>query len=92
MKQPQGNSGDITTINLRNNMKVVVVSELYNIAGKFEKAIWRKRNVSFIYNSRRDAARWHNLRNCHYQFIDDDENVIREVNNAKLDGYGRRMS
>lgn len=75
-----------------NKMKVVVESELYNVAGSFKKAVWRKGNVGIIYNSRKEAARWHNMKNCHYQFIDDDENVIREVNNAELDCYGRRMN
>lgn len=75
-----------------NKMKVVVQSELCNVAGRFKKAIWRRRDVSFIYNSAKEAARWHNLKNCNYYFIDNEENVIREVNNARLDGYGRRMS
>lgn len=71
-------------------MRVLVNYKLVNIAPKFNKVIWTKTNVATIYPSARDAKKHHNLTNCCYQFLDENDNVVRTVDNAKLDAYGRR--
>lgn len=73
-------------------MEVTVKYELRNIAPRFSKAIWRKYNVGMSYESVTEARKHHNLSNCCYEVFDKRGNIVRTVNNAKIDNYGRRMS
>lgn len=71
-------------------MEVIVEYELSNVAPRFKRAIWVKRYVGIVYDSAKEAKKYHNLQNCTYKYVDDNNNTIRTFNNAKLDGYGRR--
>lgn len=77
-------------------MEILIISELKNIAPRFSRAIWRKNEVGEIYSSAKKAKVFHNLRNCHYKYVRFDqygnEVIMREINNAKLDPYGNRVS
>lgn len=73
-------------------MKIIVKTELKNVARRFKKASWREYVVNRIYNSAKEAKRYHNLRNCNYEYISDEDEVIKAYNNAKLDCYGRRYN
>lgn len=72
-------------------MKVIILSELQNVAPRFKRAIWRKRNVNRVFNSAKEAAKYYNLRNCNYDFEDEDGEIIRSVRNGLLDAYGKRI-
>lgn len=77
-------------------MEVKILSELKNIAPRFNHAIWRKYQVNESFASAKKANVFHNLRNCHYKYVKYDsfggEIVIREINNARLDSYGNRLN
>lgn len=72
-------------------MRVIILSELQNVAPRFKRAIWRKRNVNRVFTFAKEAARYYNLRNCNYDFEDDDGDIVKSVRNARLDGYGNRI-
>lgn len=72
-------------------MKVIILSELQNLAPRFKRAIWRKREVNRIFSSAKEAGKYYNLRNCNYEFENEDGEIIRSVRNAKLDAYGKRI-
>lgn len=72
-------------------MKVIILSELQNVAPRFSRAIWRKRNVNRVFNSAKEAKKYYNLRNCNYDFEDEDGEIIRSVRNGVLDAYGNRI-
>lgn len=72
-------------------MKIVIDSQLINVASRFRRAIWRERRVGLSFKSARAARAYgYNLDNCNYYYEDEDGNEIRRYSNAKLDGYGRR--
>lgn len=74
-------------------MKVLIESKLVNVAGLFRPAIWRLQEVNRIYPSVKAArAAGHNMKNCNYCLLDNDEREIRWIYNGKLDGYGRRYN
>lgn len=72
-------------------MKVIILRELQNVAPRFKRAIWRKREVNRIFDSAKEAEKYYNLRNCNYDFEDEDGNIVKSVRNAKLDAYGNRI-
>lgn len=72
-------------------MRVIILSELQNVAPRFRRAIWRKREVNRIFASAKEAGKYYNLRNCNYDFEDEDGNIVKSVRNARLDGYGNRI-
>lgn len=75
------------------NTIVVIDEVLTNIAPRFSQAIWRQRFDGHIFSTYKEAReKGYNLKNCNYHFEDEDGNIIRRVNNAKLDGYGRRYN
>lgn len=71
-------------------MRVFVKTKILNISPKFKKAIFKKVEVNRVYNSVKEARKFHNLINCNYSIINDHDVEIRVHNNAKIDGYGRR--
>lgn len=73
-------------------MKIYIKSELKNIAPRFNKAIWRKYNIMREYASSKEARKFHNLKNCCYEYKDKDDNVIRSINHARIDAYGTRFN
>lgn len=77
-------------------MEILIISELKNIAPRFSRAIWRKNEVNKVFASAKKAKVFHNLKNCYYKYVRLDqygnEATIREINNAKLDSYGNRVS
>ena len=72
-------------------MKIIILSELQNVAPRFKSAIWRKREVNRIFNSAKEAAKYYNLRNCNYDFENEAGEIIRSVRNGVLDAYGNRI-
>ena len=75
------------------NYTVVLESELVNVAPRFQKAIYQLESVDYHFDSVKAMRRaGYNPANCNYRFEDEDGEVIREVYNAKLDGYGRRYN
>lgn len=73
-------------------MEVTVKYEIRNIAPRFSKAIWRKYEVGRIFPSVKEAKKSYNLRNCCYELCSSTGEIVRVVNNARIDSYGRRMS
>lgn len=72
-------------------MRVIILSELKNVAPRFKCAIWRKKEVNRIFSSAKEAGKYYNLRNCNYVFENEDGEVIRSVRNGLLDAYGKRI-
>lgn len=72
-------------------MKVIILSELQNVAPRFRRSIWRQKEVNRIFSSAKEAGKYYNLRNCNYEFEDEDGNIVKSVRNAKLDAYGKRI-
>lgn len=72
-------------------MRVIILSELQNVAPRFSRAIWRKKEVNRIFASAKEAAKYYNLRNCNYDFENEAGEIVKSVRNAKLDGYGNRI-
>lgn len=72
-------------------MKVIILSELQNVAPRFRRAIWRKKEVNRIFPSAKEAGKYYNLRNCNYDFENEAGEIVRSVRNARLDGYGNRI-
>lgn len=72
-------------------MRIIILSELQNVAPRFKRAIWRKKEVNRIFSSAKEAGKYYNLKNCNYEFEDSDGRVIRRVLNARLDSYGNRI-
>ena len=73
-------------------MKILVISELKNVNGKFKPAIWRQYDVNRYYKSAKEASKYHSLKNCEYQYEGEDGKVTAYYNNAKLDAYGTRYN
>ena len=75
-------------------MKVIVRlnSVLRNVAPRFHRAIWREYEVDKYYDSVAAMGKEHNVKNCNYQFEDENEKVLRIVRNGKIDGYGTRYN
>jgi len=73
---------------------VTVEKELKNVAPKFKKAIWKEYFPGECFTSVRKAAKHYNLKNCRYTIVTDTIKgmTYRLVNNAKIDGYGRRYN
>ena len=67
-------------------------TELKNIALRFHKPIWREYEVNIYYKSVSEMAKIHNIKNCNYQFEDENGNVLRVVRNGKIDAYGTRYN
>lgn len=72
-------------------MKVIIISVLCNIAPRFRRAIWRKKEVNRIFSSAKEAGKYYNLRNCNYNFENEAGEIIRSVRNGVLDAYGNRV-
>lgn len=72
-------------------MKVIILSELQNVAPRFRMAIWRKKEVNRIFSSAKEAEKYYNLRNCNYDFENEAGEIVKSVRNAKLDAYGKRI-
>lgn len=72
-------------------MKVIILERLENVAPRFQRAIWRKREVNRTFASAREAGKYYNLKNCNYNFEDKAGNIVKSVRNAMLDGYGNRI-
>lgn len=63
-----------------------------NVAPRFHRTIWREYEVNKYYDSVADMAKEHNVKNCNYQFEDENENIIKVVRNGKIDCYGKRYN
>lgn len=50
-------------------MKIIIDSELINVAPRFSRAAWRRCRVGKEYASAKAARAYHNLNNCDYRFI-----------------------
>ena len=61
---------------------------LRNVAPRFHRTIWREYEVDNYYNSVADMRKEHNIKNCNYQFEDENENILKVVRNGKIDAYG----
>ena len=72
-------------------MRVIVLSELQNVAPHFRRAIWRKKEVNRIFASAKEAGKYYNLRNSNYDFENEAGEIIRSVRNGVLDAYGNRV-
>lgn len=70
-------------------MEVFIKYELKNIAPRFHRAIWRRDKVMRGYASAKEARKFHNLKNCCYEYRVGDK-VVACYNNANIDAYGRR--
>lgn len=77
--------------------KIYIESEIKNISGRFQSATWREYSVMRIYDSAKQARKFHNLRNCNYYYFNYDENgeevITRRYDNynsAAVNAYGRR--
>ncbi len=70
--------------------RVVLNSVLENVAKPFSPAIWRERNVGAIFSSVKEMGMYYNVKNCNYHVEDMEENILRTVNNGRLNGYGNR--
>jgi len=79
---------------MKTSKKILVTKELMNVAPRFSKAIWRIKYCSDEYTSITSAKKRHNLLNCNYiiTLLGPNDEVLEErnVNNANIDGYGRR--
>ena len=71
---------------------VILESVLRNVAPKFHKAIWRSYQVNNCYDSVSQMGKSYNVRNCNYRIEDNENNIIRIVENGKLDSYGTRYN
>lgn len=76
---------------MNNRRRITVITELKNVAPRFKKAIWRKTMVGRTYKNKAEASIYHNLKNCHYAYVNEYDNIIAEYNNAHIDHYGRRI-
>ena len=52
-----------------------------NVNRRFQKAIYKEQEVNKIFASYREASKMYNLKNCNYDYIDDNSNVIKSVKN-----------
>lgn len=46
--------------------RLLIRTELYNVARRFRKAIYRERRIDKYYPSYKEAARHHNMSKCDY--------------------------
>ena len=72
--------------------KVYLRSVLRNVAPRFSKAIWQKQEIGHYFSSVKEMSKMYNVRNCNYDVENEEGELIRSVNNAKLDGYGKRYN
>lgn len=72
-------------------MKILVINELKNVNVRFRRAIWRKYTVNAVYKSAKEAKKYHNLKNCEYQYLNAAGEVIARYNNTRVDTYGTRV-
>lgn len=72
-------------------MRVIILSELKNVAPIFHRAIWRRKEVNRIFASAKEAAKYYNLKNCNYDFVDESGETVKSVRNGCLDAYGKRI-
>ena len=72
-------------------MKVIIISVLCNIAPRFRRAIWRKKEVNRFFSSAKEAGKYYNLRNSNYDIENKDGETVRSVRNGLLDAYGNRI-
>ena len=68
-----------------------MLSELQNVAPRFKRAIWRKKEVNRIFSTAKEAAKYYNLKNCNYDFENENGETVRSVRNGLLDAYGNRI-
>lgn len=54
-----------------------------NVNSNFKKAIYREKEVNKIFDSYSEASKMYNLKNCNYDYIGDDLNIIKSVHNYK---------
>lgn len=76
---------------MNNRRRIKVITELKNVAPRFKKAIWREKEIGRTYKNKAEASIFHNLKNCHYAYVNEYDNIIAEYNNAIIDAYGRRL-
>ena len=72
-------------------MRVIILSELKNVAPRFQHAIWRRKEVNRIFASAKEAAKYYNLKNCNYDFVGESGETVKSVRNGLLDAYGKRI-
>ena len=63
--------------------KAIIIVKIvrYNVAKKFAKAVYTTHEVNRVFSSYTEANKQYNLRNCCYEYQDEEGNVIRKVNN-----------
>lgn len=65
------------------NQRLLVRTIKVNVNSNFKKAIYMEKEVNKIFASYREASKMYNLKNCNYDYIDDDCNVIRSIKNYR---------
>ena len=70
--------------------KVVLNSVLINISPKFKKSRWSKVNVHIIFNSVKEMKSHYNIKNCNYDIVDENNNLISCHRNGLIDSYNNR--
>ena len=72
--------------------RILVTVELINISGKFQKASWKRKEIHAVYPSLKKANECHNLKNCNYHYIDNNNEIVESFINANMDAYGTRYN
>lgn len=72
-----------------------VISRACNVAGSFEKAIYRGQRLGYVFKSGKEARKAFNLDRCNYDVIsyDENDNEIGRMcyRNGRVDSFGRLM-
>lgn len=71
---------------------IYLMSALFNVAGRYKKAIWREREINTTFRSVSEMRKMYNIKNCNYRIEDENGNTIIEIYNGKLDCYGTRYN
>lgn len=70
--------------------RVFLNTALINVAPRFHKAIWKEKEVRKVYNSVKEMSKHYNVRNCNYDIINDNDDIIRRVHNGHINSLGDR--
>ena len=71
---------------------IYLMSALFNVAGRYKKAIWHEREINTTFRSVSEMRKMYNIKNCNYRIEDENGNTIIEIYNGKLDCYGTRYN
>ena len=71
---------------------IYLMSALFNVAGRYKKAIWLEREINTTFRSVSEMRKMYNIKNCNYRIEDEKGNTIIEIYNGKIDRYGTRYN